>query len=442
MNDINRKGQFSILTLENGLKALLYPLDRVNSVSIIAIVNAGHFSEKVEENGVAHLLEHTLFDGTRDFPDFRALNDFFDQMAGSLSGTTSYDFITAGGTFVDEEVDNAFFAVKQLIFQPLLLEKDVQKEKGIILDELATLEDSNDYKNFLNAKRIRFRGKTILSLPMGGTSDSLEKISVETVKKYHNKYFCPNNVRIVVVGKCKEEQLKAILEKHFSEFKPNPKLQLPHFEQDQFSGKVISLIDESAKKSYIRITFPSYSWKDNSKDRVALAYICSLLANRRDSLLFSHLREHLGWIYDIGADFMVGHDIGAFEIETSTPIDKSLSVIEEILKSMKHIKIKPFDKLYFERIKDIDRKNMKMVFDTPEGILRWFGEEIVYRYPKIILPKDLIKIYNEIQVSDLQRVAENIIDMTKINISVLQPFGKIDEKKYKERVEELIDKFS
>jgi DNA-directed RNA polymerase subunit F len=85
---------------------------------------------------------------------------------------------------------------------------------------------------------------------------------------------------------------------------------------------------------------------------------------------------------------------------------------------------------------------MKMVFDTPEGILRWFGEEIVYRYPKIILPKDLIKIYNEIQVSDLQRVAENIIDMTKINISVLQPFGKIDEKKYKERVEELIDKFS
>ncbi|MBU0975613.1 MAG: pitrilysin family protein [Patescibacteria group bacterium] len=433
--------KFSIINLDNGIKTLVYPLEHVNSVSIIAIVKAGHFYEKVDENGVAHLLEHTLFDGTKDFPSFQSLTEFFDKMAGSLSGTTSYDFITAGGTFVDEEVDNAFFAIKQVLFQPLLLDEFITKEKGIIIDELSSLEDSNDYKNFLNAKKIRFNGKTILSLPLGGTQASLRSITSGMLRKYHKDMFCPNNVRIVIIGKCTEEQLKPILKKHFSQFKPNLSLKPVEFSPDQLSDKTISLIDENAKKSYIRITFPSYSWKSSSKDRVALAYICSLLANRRDSLLYSHLREKLGWIYDIGADFMVGYDIGVFEIETSTPTERSLDVIKEILKAIKRIKIKSFDKEYFEKIKDIDKKNMKMVFDTPEGILRWFSEEMVYRYPKIILPKDLIKIYDKITVENIQAVAEEIMNIDKINISILQPFDKTDKKKYKESIENLVNQY-
>lgn len=433
---------FTIKTLDNGLRVLIYPRTEVNSVSIMALVRSGHLCEKVETNGIAHITEHMLFDGTKKFPNFRKLNDFFDNIAGEFTGSTTFDFVMLGGIFVDEELDNALLSLKELIFEPLLNKEFLEKEKNVILDELSTLHDNNDYQNYSQTKRLRFKGNTILGKPLGGTTKSIKSISIEDIHQFYGNYYCPNNTSIIIVGKLDIKKTEKMLSKHFSKIKENRDIKIPDFSQAEYSKKIVQLIKKKSKKVYIRMTFPSYSWKDETIDRITLAYICSLLTNRRDSLLFAKLREKRGWIYDIDSEFLVSFEKGVFEIETSTPYNKSLSVIEEVLKAIKKIKNENFKIEYFEKIKDIDRKRMKMVFDTPNGIVRWFGEEMMYRYPEILLPADVLSMYDRIRIEDIKRVANRIFNIEMINIVVLQDFMKVKEKEYKEKVNRIVEKYT
>jgi predicted Zn-dependent peptidase len=430
-----------IAVLKNGMRVLIYPQKNIHSVAILAIIRAGHLCEPIEKNGIAHLTEHMIFDGTETFPDYKRLSDFFDRIAGEFNGATTYDIITVGGSFVDEEMKNALFVLDQILFHPSLTTQFLEKERSIIMDELKTLEDSPDYLNFLKSKQTRFKGKTILTLPMGGTTSSLKKLTCEDVKNYHSKYFRPDNITLVIVGKCDTQKTIELLEHTFDYQKPDTKLKHTQFSPSLFSDKTISLILNKSKKAYIRITFPSFSWKDTIIDRIALAYLAELLSNRRDSILYSHLREELGWIYDIYTDFLIGFDIGTAEISTSTPVDKSLQVIEEILQAISRVKEVEFEKKRFELIKDIDRKRMKMALDTTEGIIRWFSDEIFYRYPTILMPSDIMNVYDKITTEDMLRVARRIFDMSKINLCILQPFEMAEEKRFKEQIEKLIEKY-
>ncbi len=429
---------YKIISMQNGLKAFIYPKREIHSVSILAIIRAGHLCESLEQNGIAHLLEHMLFEGTKKFQDNISLSNFFDEIAGEFTGTTSYDYISIGGTFVDSELQNALLSLEQLLFQPLLKEEFLIKERSIITDELQTLEDNFDYQNFIDTKKNRFVGKTILREPIGGTIKSLEKIKIQDVLNFHKKFFSPSNMIFIITGNFDFQNVTQILNKIFSYY-PNKGLKHQIFKFSQFSNKVIFTRKAASQKSYIRITFPSFSWEDKIEDRVALSYICSLFTNRRDSLLYSKLREEKGLIYDIYSDFQSSFDIGVYEIYTSTPNDKSLFVIEEILKAMQHIKLNEFDKSYFEKIKEIDKKRLKMALDTDEGILKWFSEEMFYRYPVILKPNDMIPIYDNISTNDLLRVARKILDISKININVLQEFSsKKEEKGFNDKLKKLL----
>lgn len=414
---------FTILTFENGLRVLIYPQDHVHSVTIHAMVRGGHLGEEIPENGVAHLVEHMLFDGTAKFPTYQKLSDYFDKIAGAFGGTTSWEKISIGGNFVDEELESALIILNQLLFEPLLTSEFMKKEKTIIYDELKTYEDSNEYIHFLQSARARFNQNTILSYPLGGYSETVKHLTLRQVRTYYEKYFRPDNTVIVIAGNCRVEETQKLIKGTFTHKKPANNLEHSHFSTNLFSKQTTDLFDQKSQKAYIRITFPSYSWKDPIVDRVALSYLSSLLANRKDSVLFSKLREENGWIYDINAGYWVERDLGVFAISTSCSPDKTLFVIETILKSLKEVKYKKFSQIKFERVKDIDRKRMKMAFDTTEEIVDYFSEEMFYRYPIIKLPKYFLSVYNKVTTERLRQVAQETFSFDKINVCVLQKFG-------------------
>lgn len=411
---------YQVIVLQNGMRVLLYPQEHVHSVSVLAMIRAGHLAETPQNNGVAHLLEHMIFDGTKEYPSYKALSNKFDLIAGEYGASTSYEKISIGGSFVDEEITNALEVLNQLMFEPLLKESFLKKEQGIVFDELTSYEDSNSYQNFLISTKNRFNDGTILSLPLGGTSATIKERTLEQVQNFHRKYFRPDNVSLIIAGNIDSNDIQGNLENIFTQKPSNQPLEHQAFRAEQFSDQLVAVNGKPAQKAYIHITFPSYSWKTDSKKRVALSYLSALLAERKDSLLFGKLREELGWIYDINSSYFLGFDLGIFEIVTSCPPDKSLDVIKATLEAIDRVKTKQFSDEYLEKVKDIDRKRIKMTLDTTDSIVNWFSSEIFYRYPKIYLPDDFLKIYQSISVDDIQAVAQDILDLQKINISLLQ----------------------
>jgi len=436
------KKEFKIITLRNGLKILIYPLCNLHSVSISASIEAGHLCEEYKNNGISHLLEHIIFDGTEKFSTNKALTQHMDKLAGSFSGATSLDTININGTFVDEELGNALKLLDELLFHPLLKKIDIEKEKSIIIDELSSYEDNNDYLHFLETKKLRFKGKTILKLAPGGSTSSISHIKSSEVKKYYDKYFKASNITIVIAGKCNFKKTTSLSKKIFSIYPEVKKLSQNKFSKNNFSSKAVKVIDRPATKSYIRITFPGMSWQDSSFDRVSLGFLCSLLSNHSLSILYEKLRIDLGWVYDIYTENFVGKDIGVVQINTSTSSNRTLEVLEEILKSIKQIKDSLIDKTKLQNLIDIDTKNMKMIFDNPENIVNWFQPELIYRYPKILLPKDFIKFYNRIEVHDIKRIANKILNFDKINICLLKQLNKKNKDTISKNIIKLIHKYS
>ncbi len=432
--------KYTTFKLKNGLKVLIYPVNHVNSVSIAATVRAGHFCEEKNQSGIAHLLEHMLFDGTEKFPTFKRLNAFFDQIAGEYGGTTSHDTITIAGTFVDEELENALIPLRQILFHPLLLNEFLEKEKGIVLDEIATYEESPSYQNYLKALQIRFKGETILSDPLGGKLETVRALTQSQVKSYHSKFFQPSNMQIIIAGKCSPNKTKKLLRKYFDLVKNKEEIKHKKFSQKQFSKQNILVTNNHSQKTYVRINFPSFSWEDKPIERITLSYLSSLLTNRRDSILYSKLREENGWIYDIDSNFYTGFNIGLFEISTSTPPKRGLDVIREILSSLEDVKNNPPNEKYLEKVKDIDRKRMKMVLDSPTGIIKWFSDELFYRRTKILLPKDVIELYKDVTPQKVQEIAKKILDYDKMNIIVTTPKTKITNKQYMQKIKNFINK--
>jgi len=232
-----------------------------------------------------------LFDGTSDFPSFKKLNQFFDKTAGVFHASTSDEVISIYGTFVDEELENSIYALEQIIFKPILSRKSFKKQKSIIKDELKINEDQNDYKLYLKARETRFIKNKILQSSVGGTSKTVDKIKYSQVLSFYKKFFIPNNINIIIAGKFEINKLIKYLEKRFSKYKER-ELELLKYDSQIFSSKRIKIIKESsAIKSYVFITFPSYTMKDDIIKRISLGYLISMLTERRDSILSSKLRE-------------------------------------------------------------------------------------------------------------------------------------------------------
>jgi len=137
---------------------------------------------------------------------------------------------------------------------------------------------------------------------------------------------------------------------------------------------------------------------------------------------------------------MSNNNLGIFSIYTSSQANNLLYIIEIILKTLKNLKTKINSK-YFELIRDIDRKNIKMALDTTVGITGWYADEIIYKYPKIRTPDDYIKLYNKITLKNLFQSADEIFDFNKINITILSKFSRNNTQLLKQNIDKLVLKY-
>ena len=134
MENVTRK------TLSNGVR-VVFLKKPISSVSIVVCVGTGYLDEKKGYFGISHLLEHLLFDGTKKWPGEFIFNDVAEQLGGDINGTTK-EFSTSFEIRVaEQDFEEAVELLSELIQSPLLLEKDVVKEKKVIKAELVSRKD-------------------------------------------------------------------------------------------------------------------------------------------------------------------------------------------------------------------------------------------------------------------------------------------------------------
>src|SRR6202011_278412 len=205
--------------LPNGVRVITEQMAHVRSVSLGIWIRTGSRSETPEQNGISHFIEHMVFKGTSN----RSAEDIarsVDSIGGGLDAFTAKEMVSYNTKVLDEHLPLAFDVLADMVLNPLFRDEDIEKEKGVILEELKMEVDNPEYllheifsSNFWKDHPL---GKPIL-----GTKETVRNFDREKIQDYYRRYYSPSNILITAAGNLQHDHLVDLAREHFDGLRVN-----------------------------------------------------------------------------------------------------------------------------------------------------------------------------------------------------------------------------
>src|ERR1700686_3474319 len=205
-------------TLDNGIRVITEQMAHVRSVSLGVWIGTGSRRESSDETGLSHFIEHMVFKGTKN----RSAEDIaqsVDSIGGGLDAFTSKELVSYQVKILDEHLPEAFDVVADLVRNPLFAKNDIEKEKGVILEELKMEVDNPEYLIHEIFSSNFWKGHA-LGRPILGTKQTIRGFNRDKVEKYYKQFYTPSNILITSAGNLNHRHLVQLAEDRFSDLKP------------------------------------------------------------------------------------------------------------------------------------------------------------------------------------------------------------------------------
>ncbi|NOZ64170.1 MAG: insulinase family protein [Caldiserica bacterium] len=314
------------LQLQNGLQ-VIWEKQESSLVHIELWVKAGSIFEKnLYGSGISHFVEHMIFKGT----ETKAVGEIakkVSQLGGDIAAYTSFDHTAYQITVPRDNLAPALNILARAVYQPAFEEKELEKERKVIIKEMEMNQDNPDrvlsryfFERFFSYAPYRF--------PVIGYKDSFLKISRQDLINYHKKMYVPGNSLIVICGGIDENKIPSLIKKTFGSLPASP---IPVFaipSEPYLKGKREFIYRREISLARETIGFPIPGFGE--KDTFALDLLSSLLSDGRSSLLVRKLKEDKNLVDSISTFSYTPLREGIFAIEITCEA-KNLKRAEKML---------------------------------------------------------------------------------------------------------------
>ena len=310
------------ITLDNGIRIVIEPVEGSRSTSTGVFIKAGTRTEKKEEIGISHLIEHMLFKGTVS-KSAKDIASFFDELGGSVNAFTSKDHTCFYVKTLDEHAVMAFDVLSDMLFQSKLDESELEKEKRVVLEEIKMYEDTpEDLVHELLAFAV-YRDE-LLAQPILGTEESVIGLTRSQLQTYLSERYTANQIVVSIAGNVPEELVHAV-KARFAD--------LPSGESSKESNKPVLYSDTLTKRketeqAHLCWNYEAISAKDERLPHLAL--MNNAIGATMSSRLFQSIREEEGLAYSIYSYYTTFDDHGTFTVYVGTSPD-TLDQVETIM---------------------------------------------------------------------------------------------------------------
>src|SRR5271169_2362832 len=206
-------------TLQNGVRVISEEMPHVRSVSLGVWIKTGSRRETSEENGISHFIEHMLFKGTKN-RSAEEIARSVDSIGGGLDAFTAKEMVSYSTKVLDEHLPIAFDVLADMVRNPLFREEDIEKEKGVILEELKMEVDNPEYL-LHDIFSSTFWKDHPLGKPIIGSKDTIKAFDREMIESYFQRYYSPSNILITAAGNLNHAQLVDLARQHFEDLPMN-----------------------------------------------------------------------------------------------------------------------------------------------------------------------------------------------------------------------------
>jgi len=387
-------------------------MPHVRSVSVGIWVGAGSRRETGEQNGISHFIEHMLFKGTTR----RSAEDIarsVDSIGGNLDAFTAKELVCFNTKVLDEHLSLAFDVLADLVLHPLFREEDIEKEKGVILEEIKMEADSPDYlvheifsSNFWKDHPL---GKPIL-----GTRETVKRFTRGAIFHYYSDVYAPSNLIVTGAGNLTHERLVTLVREHFESLPPGA--QQPPDNVPSTHARIALRNKKALEQVHLCLGVPSYPLPH--QERFACYVLNTLLGGGMSSRLFQNIRERQGLAYAVFSELNPYRDTGCLSIYAGTSIESARQVVESILKEFRQLKEQPVSDEELRRAKDHLKGSLMLSLESTASRMSNLARQEMY-FNRFFTLDELVESIEAVSAADVQRIAQTFFDPKQIALTVL-----------------------
>ncbi len=392
----------SLFTLPNGLR-VVHSYSRSEVAYCGLAVNTGSRDEDVNEHGIAHFVEHMLFKGTKKHTA-NFINNRLENVGGELNAFTTKEETTIHATILKNDLEKALELMAEMAFAPTFPEKEADKERPVIIDEINSYKDNPAEQIFDDFEERLFPHST-LGHPILGTAQSLKAISSKQLHAFTQKHYRPHNMVLSIVSKHRLPRIEQLVNKYFSEIKAGENTH-PRIAPDKHT-RFRETINRKTFQAHCIMGTRAYSLHDPR--RVGLALLNNYLGGpASNSLLNTILREKHGLVYTIDTNFNTYSDSGALTIYFGTDKEKVEKCCGLVNNELTKLCAAPLSDMQLQRIKKQLIGQLAIGSDNHEAQMLNRAKSLLV-FNKIETQKQLVEKIEAITAAQLHDIAGDVL---------------------------------
>lgn len=375
-----------LTTLGNGIRVIAEPLTNYNSVAVGIWVKTGSTCEQPKENGISHFIEHMMFKGTKK----RSAKDIavdMDRIGGQLNAFTSKECTCYHARVVPDKLGVAVDVLSDLFINPMLDAQELEKEKGVVLEEIAMVGDNVEELAHEKISELYFKGST-LSQPILGSAENVSAFTRDDIVRYIDAHYYPANVLIAVAGRYDEAQLLETISAQLGVYSRGTKREAADC-STPFEPRPDTLyVEKDVEQTHLCLAFPGCTFADDS--RFSLAVLNNVLGGGMSSRLFQSIREEKGLAYSVYSYPSSYSYTGMFSLYAGTTAVNAPTVLELMKQEIDKLKTDKISESDFVQGKDQLKGNYVLSMEGANSKMSAIGKSLLL----------LDKVYDEQETID------------------------------------------
>jgi len=393
-------------TLANGLPLHRIALGGTRAVTILAAFDAGARTERPEENGMAHFLEHLVFKGGEKYPHYRDVNDTAERLGGSLNAFTSHDLVAFHITVRAEVAMEAIDLLTDFAGRPHIDADELDRERGVVIQEIQRYKDEPSSVAEHLIDRAAF-GDHPLGRPVLGPEEHLRTFTRDAIIAFRDRRWAGSRGGAFIVGNIEHVADNGATAELFERF---PTLAEPEpFEPAPAFAPEMMVQERDTNQSHLRMSYRPRVDVSDPAQRAAMTIYATLLGGSMSSRLFDEIREQRGLAYSVYGISHAHADVPLLQLGAGLDSTKCIEAYRRMREIVGELRDDGPTVAEVERARAYAAGRRVLAFENTNAVARYAaGQSIVYGEP--IDPDGAIAALDAVTIEEVTEVARDVAD--------------------------------